>query len=147
MSRFLRFMICFLFSWFASINWSYLFCYPLQEQRVKEMKSSPTSPQNQANAPPSSMGTNPFTGPPQSQPSLDLLGSPVGNAAPVSSTSPNSNMPSDDLLSLNTNPFQQTVQNAMNSTQNSYGGSPFGVTNGMSSNNIGKKKKKKLMLT
>ncbi|XP_064607716.1 phosphatidylinositol-binding clathrin assembly protein LAP-like isoform X3 [Liolophura sinensis] len=107
----------------------------LKEQRVKEMKSSPTSPQNQANAPPSSMGTNPFTGPPQSQPSLDLLGSPVGNAAPLSSTTPNSNMPSDDLLSLNTNPFQQTVQNAMNSTQNSYGGSPFGVTNGMSSNN------------
>ncbi|XP_064607767.1 phosphatidylinositol-binding clathrin assembly protein LAP-like isoform X9 [Liolophura sinensis] len=108
-----------------------------EEQRVKEMKSSPTSPQNQANAPPSSMGTNPFTGPPQSQPSLDLLGSPVGNAAPLSSTTPNSNMPSDDLLSLNTNPFQQTVQNAMNSTQNSYGGSPFGVTNGMSSNNTG----------
>ncbi|XP_067676625.1 phosphatidylinositol-binding clathrin assembly protein LAP-like isoform X4 [Haliotis asinina] len=101
------------------------------EQRMKELQSTSTT------TPTSSPTTqsNPFTAGTATTRSVDLF----GPNSPTASSSPATNgKPSDDLLSLNANPFAQNVESVM---ATAYGGqqhqqnNPFAMNTGWNTNN------------
>ncbi|XP_046583371.1 clathrin coat assembly protein AP180-like isoform X6 [Haliotis rubra] len=107
------------------------------EQRMKELQSTSTT------TPTSSPTTqsNPFTAGTATTRSVDLFGP---NSPTASSTPATNGKPSDDLLSLNANPFAQNVESVM---ATAYGGqqqqqqqqqqqnNPFAVNTGWNTNN------------
>ncbi|XP_048236642.1 phosphatidylinositol-binding clathrin assembly protein unc-11-like isoform X3 [Haliotis rufescens] len=106
------------------------------EQRMKELQST------SATTPTSSPTTqsNPFTAGTATTRSVDLFGP---NSPTASSTPATNGKPSDDLLSLNANPFAQNVESVM---ATAYGGppqqqqpqqanNPFAVNTGWNTNN------------
>ncbi|XP_067676624.1 phosphatidylinositol-binding clathrin assembly protein LAP-like isoform X3 [Haliotis asinina] len=105
--------------------------HQLKEQRMKELQSTSTT------TPTSSPTTqsNPFTAGTATTRSVDLF----GPNSPTASSSPATNgKPSDDLLSLNANPFAQNVESVM---ATAYGGqqhqqnNPFAMNTGWNTNN------------